>query len=118
MQALRMYITWLWQAAKGVRISILFCALAGIGQVGFSLVFVYVCKELVDIATGVSGHSLELYTLCLLFCIGGQILLSAVRNRLFCYTDILLKNGLRRRLFSRLLMSNSIGKRRHSGDML
>ena len=118
MQALRIYITWLWQAAKGVRVSILFCALAGIGQVGFSLAFVYVCKELVDIATGVSGHSLEVYALCLLFCIGSQILLSAVRNRLFCYTDILLKNGLRRRLFSRLLMSNSIGKRRHSGDML
>ena len=118
MRILRMYIAWLWQAAKGVRISILFCALAGILQVGVSLAFVYTCKELVDIATGISAQSLEMYSLFMLLCIGLQIFFSAVRNRWFNYTDILLKNGLRSRLFSRLLMAGYIGKRRHSGDML
>ena len=118
MRILRMYIAWLWQAAKGVRVSILFCALAGILQVGVSLAFVYTCKELVDIATGISEQSLEMYSLFMLLCIGLQIFFSAVRNRWFNYTDILLKNGLRSRLFSRLLMAGYIGKRRHSGDML
>ena len=36
-------------------------ALTGMLQVGASLFFVFVCKHLIDIATGVSGDNLAIY---------------------------------------------------------
>lgn len=54
-------IHWLWAASRGFRLSVVYCTLAGSLNVSVSLFFVFVCKHLIDIATGVSDDSLGTY---------------------------------------------------------
>lgn len=54
-------IHWLWAASRGFRLSVVYCTLAGVFNVSVSLFFVFVCKHLIDIATGVSDDSLGTY---------------------------------------------------------
>ena len=97
------YLSWFWQASRGSRFQIAMGAMAGIAHVAVSMVFVYACKTLVDIATGVSDKNLLEYTLLLIAVILGQITFSALKNRLAARNDIILKNNLRYRLFSHVM---------------
>ncbi|WP_422394647.1 ABC transporter transmembrane domain-containing protein [Parabacteroides absconsus] len=92
----------------------------GVVYVGISLAFVYVCKMLMDIATGDVHARMEVYVGLLICCIVGQISLSAINTRLSVYNDVQLRNNLRYHLFSHLLDTAYIvdRKRRHTGDML
>jgi len=92
----------------------------GVVYVGISLAFVYVCKMLMDIATGDVQARMEVYVGLLICCIVGQISLSAINTRLSVYGDVQLRNNLRYHLFSHLLDTAYIvdRKRRHTGDML
>ena len=86
---------------------------------GESLFFVYVCKILVDIATGVSPLAGSLYTILLIACVGLRLLLAGLNVRLLSQSEVRLKNGLRRRLLVRLMGVTPDGRfRRHSGDVL
>lgn len=113
------YLSWFWQASRGSRFQIAMGAMAGIAHVAVSMVFVYACKTLVDIATGVSDKNLLEYTLLLIAVILGQITFSALKNRLAARNDIILKNNLRYRLFSHVMSVCYDGRKgRHTGDIL
>ncbi len=110
---------WLWNASGGFRAAIAGCALSGTLHTGVSLFFVYVCKHLIDIATGVSEDSLPTYTACLVLCLAMQLLLSVVRSWLAARTEIRLRNELHRRLFTHLMESRWSGRDTlHTGDVL
>ena len=93
------------------------CVLLGIVRITASLSFVWVCKEIVDVVTGVSSVSLS-----------GRIVLmvSIMAVRLFCnvaysycekYGLLRVQNTLRADLFSHVLSSEWTGRERfNSGD--
>lgn len=112
-------IKWLWGASRGFRLSVACCTLTGMLHVCVSLFFVFVCKHLIDIATGVSTDSLGLYIGGMAGCMGVQLLLSIVRSRLTSRTDIRLCNVLHSRLFVHLMESRWNGQETfHTGDLL
>ena len=112
-------IKWLWGASRGFRLSVACCTLTGMLHVCVSLFFVFVCKHLIDIATGMSTDSLGLYIGGMAGCMGVQLLLSIVRSRLTSRTDIRLCNVLHSRLFVHLMESRWNGQETfHTGDLL
>lgn len=112
-------VIWLWNASGGFRMAIAGCALTGTLHVGVSLYFVYVCKHLIDIATGVSEDHLTTYIASLVLCLVLQLLLSIIRSRLAARTEIRLRNELHRRLYVHLMGSCWSGRDTlHTGDVL
>ena len=105
-------------AAAGQRFALLASMLANLAGVGASLLFVYICKTLIDIATGNSGRDLAGWSLAMVATMAAQTLFSLLRTRLAAQTDIRTKNNLRMQLFSRLICAyhGSRGER-HSGDI-
>ena len=105
-------------AAAGQRSALLASMLANLAGVGASLLFVYICKTLIDIATGNSGRDLAGWSLAMVTTMAAQTLFSLLRTRLAAQTDIRIKNNLRMQLFSRLICAyhGSRGER-HSGDI-
>ena len=110
---------WLWSASAGFRFPAACCAMAGALNVSVSLFFVYVCKHLIDIATGVSTDSLGTYIGWMAGCLATQLVLSVIRSRLANRTEVRLRNHLHNRLFTHLMKSHWNGREAfHSGDML
>lgn len=112
-------IKWLWNISCGFRGQILVYAFTGMLQVGASLFFVFVCKHLIDIATGVSGDNLTMYIGWMVGCLVVQLALSATRSCLTSRMEIALRNELHRKLFVHLMESCWSGREQlHTGDML
>lgn len=112
-------LQWLWNISAGIHRSVAITAGVRLLLVGESLLFVYVCKVLVDIATGASTSASNVYTIVLIACVGLRILLVGFNARLLNQNEVCLKNGLRRRLLVRLMGATPDGRvRRHSGDVL
>ena len=112
-------IKWLWAVSKGYRLPVVFCALTGALNVSVSLFFVFVCKHLIDIATGISDDALGTYIGWMAGCMLLQLLLSVVRSRLTNRAEIKLRNALHNRLFVHLMKSCWNGRETfHTGDML
>ena len=110
---------WLWAASAGYRLPAVCSAAAGALNVSVSLFFVFVCKHLIDIATGVSTDSLGTYIGWMAACLATQLALSVVRSRLANRTEVRLRNHLHNRLFTHLMKSHWNGREAfHSGDML
>lgn len=112
-------IHWLWAASRGFRLSVVYCTLAGVFNVSVSLFFVFVCKHLIDIATGVSDDSLGTYIGWMAGCMCAQLLLSVIRSRQSSRAEIRMRNGLHGKLFAHLMESQWNGRERfHTGDLL
>ena len=110
---------WLWRASRGFRLSVVGCITTGTMHVGVSLFFVYVCKRLIDIATGTSDGDLRAYVGWLVFSLTAQLLLSVARSRMASRTEIRFRNNLHRRLFVHLMESRWEGRQSlHTGDVL
>lgn len=112
-------IKWLWRASDGVREKIAASSFIGLLHVSASMTFVWVCKQLVDTATSGDRSSLPVYIGVMVACMLVQILLSAIERKVLNLSDVVLKNGLRHRLFCRLMESRWDGKEAfHTGDTL
>lgn len=112
-------VKWLWRMSRGFRIPITVCTLTGTLHVCTSLLFIYVCKHLIDIATDVADDSLGTYIALMASCLVAQLLLSVTRSRLTARTEIRLRNELHQRLFAHIMNSSLTGREKfHTGDML
>lgn len=112
-------INWIWKASSGVRLRVAGASLSGVLHVAASMGFVLVCKELVDVATSDSDAGFIWCISGMVICILMQITLTAVETKISNYTDIVLKNRLRYRIFRSLMESRWTGKENfHSGDTL
>ena len=112
-------IRWLWKVSEGYRLPVICCALTGAINACVSLAFVFVCKYLIDIATGASDESLGTYIGWMETCLVVQLSLSVIRSRLMTRTEIKLRNVLHNRLFIHLMKSCWNGRETfHTGDML
>ena len=91
--------------------------LLGIIRTLLSLTFVWVCKELVDIATGESQEPLGQWTAFLIACIVLQICCRIASSYCEQYGRINIQNNLRARLFYSLISSRWSGRERFgTGD--
>jgi len=112
-------ILWLWRISRSVRIRVALSGMAGILRMCISLLFVWVSKRLVDIATGHIDEGFSLYIMLMGGCIVAQLALSIIRERLDSLNTVCLKNELRHYFFTRLMQSQWSGKERfHTGDMV
>lgn len=110
-------IRWIQKYLTGIRFRVLLNSLTGILNVCAALLFVWLSKQLIDIATHADEGNMTHYIVLLIATMGSQIILSVLKGRLEAETDIRFKNKLRYALFSHLMISTWNGKESfHSGD--
>lgn len=113
---------WLWSASKGIRLRLLIDAFLGLIRVAAGLMFIYVSKVLVDLAThshNVSSATLFCYGAVLVALIILELLSNISSSWLSNQTEIKMKNRIRRNLFARLINAYWEGHEKlHSGDIL
>ena len=113
------YLVWLWKISNGMRLRIALRATCGILHVGVSLLFIWVSKHIIDIATGQTVGSFSNYALLLISCVIMQLLLSASIRRIEELSFIDLNNKLRQQLFNHVMISRWMGRDGiHTGDIL
>ena len=116
---IKKYLSWFWRASEGGHLSILALAAISILGVGISLLFVFLCKSLIDIATSDLDASLVEYAIYLVLILITQIVLWALRSRISAVTGVQMQNSIRQRLFQRLMFTCHSGRRqRHTGDVV
>ena len=119
MRTLLKYFRWLFRHSEGVRWSLFWNIFLGIFNVAVSLTYIYLCKRLVDIATGDAAGNIIWYTVAVLVLIGVRLAVTAVNVRIENLASSRMNFIIRRRLYSELLLSRWNGKdSRHSGDTL
>ncbi len=112
-------IRYIFGLTQGFRGRIAFSASAGIIRVFTGLIFVWLSKRAVDIATGDTKGNLILCVAGLVTSLAIELICSAFCNRTTDLSEADMKNRLQKRLFSRLLTSPWTGKEKyHSGDIL
>lgn len=116
---MKKHILWLLNTSQSIHLHIILSSVVGILHVCTSLLFVWVCKQLIDIATDSFNGKIEHYAALLIATIAIELILSAWSSRLENQNETLLKNKLRYHLFSHLMLSTWNRKQNfHSGDIV
>ena len=117
MKGILKYMRWLWSHSVGARAAILVNVLLGSLTVGLNLLFIFLCKRLVDIATGVVAGSLGEYTVFVLAVVVLRLVVSTINVRVENLTNSKMNFIIRKGLYSNLLYAEWLGKeKRHTGD--
>ena len=117
MKGILKYLRWLWSHSVGARGAVVANILLGSLNVALNLVFIFLCKRLVDIATGAVEGSLGVYTALIITVILIRLAVSAVNVRVENLTNSKMNFIIRKGLYSNLLYAEWLGKeRRHTGD--
>ena len=117
MKGILKYVRWLWSHSVGARGAVLVNILLGSLSVGLNLLFIFLCKRLVDIATGVLPDSLSLYTAFVLVVVVLRLVVTALNVRVENLTNSKMNFIIRKDLYSNLLYAEWLGKeKRHTGD--
>lgn len=112
-------LKWLWNASKGVRWRSAWLALVGVLYIGAVLSFVWICKRLVDIATGVEEGDLFSMVWVLVACVVAELFFSNLSLRLETMTVVRFQNNVRYRIFEQVLCSRWQGRETlHTGDVV
>jgi ATP-binding cassette subfamily B protein len=113
---------WLWTASYGIRKRLFLDAFLGLFRVAAGLAFIYVSKELIDMATrqhNVPVRQLIVNGILLLVLILAEMGAGLLTTWLSNQTEIKMKNFIRRKLFAHLMNAYWEGKEKlHSGDVL
>ncbi len=110
---------WIWNLSAGRRHILVLCCLTEMVNMAVSILFVWVSKHLIDIATGAADGKISFYAAYLVLCIISQLGLSALSTRAEARQEIMMRSNLRCRLFTRIMESKWTGKDSlHSGDAL
>lgn len=119
---LKHIMQWLWQYTKGIRLRLLSNCLIGITRVVAGLAFIYISKQLIDMATSSSQYSSAtffIYLVLLAVFLLSQVVCNNVNYWLTNQTEIKMKNDVRHKLFVHLINVVWPGKNElHSGDIL
>ena len=101
-----------------MRGSLFLCSMLQLLHVGVSFYFIYVCKSLVDIASGRVSQGFNRYVCELIACVILQIVLSSLKNYLSARNNIRLRNNMLERMFLRVADMNYEDRiHYHSGDV-
>ncbi|MFI3323141.1 MAG: ABC transporter ATP-binding protein [Rikenellaceae bacterium] len=113
-------IIWIYRASKGLRAQIALYTLLGLVSVAASLLFIWLSKELIDLAVGSENTSgLPRYIIFIAATLLFQQLLVVVRGRMSGYLSVELMNRERVKLFDAVMRSEWSGReQRHTGDFV
>lgn len=115
----RSSIYWLWHVVKGVRGRIVLNCVIGIIRISLSLIFVYLSKHIVDIATKTAEGNIYHWVCGLASFVVLQLIITLVNGRVKERNRIELTNHLRQRLFAKAMNSEWNGRdNMHSGDTM
>lgn len=119
MKDLKTCVKGLWRMSGPSRGLILLTVLTGVVRIGASLTFVWVCKRLVDIATGMSGASLAGAIGILVAALLTQIACGIAYSYIMKLNVVKSQNRLRRSFFSHVLNSRWNGREEfRTGDTI
>lgn len=119
MTKLSALLTYARQITAGNRLRIATDAAAGIVRVGCGLLFIWLSKQLIDIAVGDASGNLLPYAGLLIATVVVETACSALQGHLETSTEAALKNHLRHDLFVRVMNSTWNGRERfHTGDVV
>ena len=113
------YIDWFWRESRGIRLSMSFRILAGIGQVTLGLLMVWLSRRFIDetIRTGTLDDVLRMVLLLVMTVVGG-VVLRQVGYYLTIRANMRQTNALRLRIFSSLFRRQLYSDQElHSGDV-
>ena len=111
------YLRWLYSRSEGVRLAIVANILMDSLHIGLNLVFIFLCKRMVDIATGVHEGNLTAVACITVGTILLRLLISALNVRLENLTRSRMEFLMRRRTYSHLLQTRWAGREGlHTGD--
>jgi len=113
------YFKWLYRNSEGARSALCWNILLGVVSVGLNLFFIYLCKRLVDIATGDSSGNIYFFSGLILGLVVIRLVVRALNTRLENVTYARMNFKIRSRLYSDLMQSQWKGKEsHHTGDTL
>lgn len=119
MMRLTAILTYAWSISRSVRLRILADAVAGVLRIACGLLFIWLSKQLIDIATGYADGALLPYAMLLILTVVAEIACSLCQGHIETSTDARLKNSLRHSLFIKVMYSRWDGKERfHTGDVV
>lgn len=117
MTQIAIYFRFAWQACADVRFRILAGTLCGAGRVFGGLLFIWLSKQLIDIAVGDASGALLPLALLLVGTLVAEVACSVLQGYCEIRSEASLRNGLRQRLFDRAMWSCWTGRERfHTGD--
>ncbi len=104
------------EATAGVRWRIIAATLCGMSRIASALCFVWVCKQLVDYATGRHNGSFAMLVTLMVACMVLQLLFANIAARIESLSTVMMRNRLRHQLFSHLMECRWEADRYHTGD--
>ncbi len=112
-------IRWLWMVSKGFRLRVAGVGIMGILRVFISLVFIWICKDIIDYVTGGTEGNLNALIALMIVCMILRLALSLASTRISRKTAASLTNKLRSKTFEDLMTSRWDGHDiHHSGDVV
>ncbi|MFI3289865.1 MAG: ABC transporter ATP-binding protein [Rikenellaceae bacterium] len=115
---LRDNIIWAKSLSKGYRRYIALNIILGGVSVGLSLLFIFLCKSLVDSAVNGLDKSIFIPSIQIAGVLIIQIICNFFRGRIESYSSAAMMNKLRERLFYRVILSRWNGREKfHTGDI-
>ena len=104
---------------RGHKWSILLILLLGLGTVVTNLAFIWLSKNVIDIASHQRGGSIHTFSFALVLTLALQVLCRVASVRLSSYTGAKMSNDVQSKVFSHLLYTrwSNLG-RMHSGDLV
>lgn len=110
--------SWMYRQTSGYRIPVSASVLLGVIRIAASLSFIWVSKEMIDMAVRSDGN-LTKYALFLISALVAEILCSVAQGYINVRTEAGIRNSLRSRVFARALNARWNGKERwHTGDVV
>lgn len=110
--------SWMYRQTSGYRIPVSASVLLGVIRIVASLSFIWISKEMIDMAVG-SGGNLTKYALLLVSALAAEILCSVTQGYIDVRAEAGIRNALRSRVFVRALNARWNGKERwHTGDVV
>lgn len=107
------------EMTEGLRWRLAASAAVSTAGVGTSLLFVFLCKKLIDIATGKADGNPAWHSVALVLAMAANTGLSILRTALYARNEITLKNRIRLSVFSRLICTYHGSKNeKHTGDIV
>lgn len=109
---------WMYRQTSGYRIPVSASVLLGVIRIAASLSFIWISKEMIDMAVRSDG-SLAKYALLLVSALVAEILCSVAQGYINVRAEAGIRNSLRSRVFDRALNARWNGKERwHTGDVV
>ena len=119
MKKILLYTKWLYARSKGVRGRLVLNVFLGMVSVALNLLFIGLCKRIIDIATGDTSGSIGWFTGIVIGVTVLRLVVTALNTRLENLTNSRMNFIIRKDLYSNLMQAEWIGKERHhSGDII